>query len=230
MEALDHPLSPNEFSSSVNSLRAPIRLGFLGLASDSKGFPLFVDLANEMTSKYKDQVEFHAIGRLPENGSHVRGLEALTTKPGLTRISRADFVQRVIPLHFVILPHAEEYYGLSASGVLLDAIAWEKPLVARSIPIFESLFEKHGDIGYLFHSDRELREIVSHLVQTVDDSHYQRQVCNIKKAQSARTPAALAASYREICRKQEAAAGPHANSLRRVARIQLKERALGSSQ
>lgn len=218
VEALDHPLSPNESGSPMNHFRAPIRLGFLGLASESKGFPLFVELANEMTSKYRHQVEFHAVGRLPADGSRVMGLEALATKPGLTRVSRTDFIEGVVPLHFVILPHAEEYYGLSASGVLLDAIAWEKPLVARSIPIFENLFKKHGDIGYLFNNDRELMEIVARLVQTVDEARYQRQVFNIRKAQSSRTPSALAASYLEICRKQEAAV-PHAHSLRRFARF-----------
>jgi len=51
-------------------------------------------------------------------------------------------------------------YTLTTSGILLDAIAWEKPVIARKIPIFEAMLEKHGDIGYLFRDDTELKEII----------------------------------------------------------------------
>jgi hypothetical protein len=63
------------------------------------------------------------------------------------------------------------------------------------------MFRTHGDIGYLFHNDTELKVVVEHIMQRVDKAHYDRQVLNLRKARSSRTPTALAASYREICRK-----------------------------
>lgn len=201
VEALDHPLPPNEEGVNTNGLGMPIYFGFLGLASASKGFPLFVQLAKEITAKYQDQAEFHAIGRFARTRTPTLGINALATRPGVDRLSRVDFIEGLKKLHFVVFPHAEGRYTLSASGTMLDALAWEKPLIARRIPLFENMFRMHGDIGYLFHDDTELKQIVEHIVQRADKSQYNRQVCNLRRARSSRTPTALAASYREICNK-----------------------------
>jgi hypothetical protein len=201
VEALNHPLPPNEAGSNSNDFNTPIRFGFLGLANESKGFSVFVRLAKEMATKYQDQVEFHAIGRLPAEGNPTLMLDALATKPGVRRMSRVDFIQGVKQLHFIIFPHHAGDYDLSPSGTLLDAIAWEKPLVARSLPIFGNMLKNHGDIGYLFSNDMELREVVEHIIQKLDKLRYHRQVLNIRKVRASRTPEALAASYREICRE-----------------------------
>jgi hypothetical protein len=67
----------------------------------------------------------------------------------------------------------------TASGVLLDAIAWEKPVIARKIPIFEAMFEKHGELGYLFNDDTELKAIVERIVQAAEKSRYSCQVQNL---------------------------------------------------
>lgn len=201
IEALDHPISPNGAQFDAADFGKPIRFGFLGLADRSKGFPLFVRLANQTTKKYGWRAEFHAIGRLPKDGTQVDGAEVLTTKPANKRMSRANFVQGIIPLHYVVLPHEAVYYMLTASGVLLDAIMWEKPVLARRIPIFEAMFEKHGDIGYLFTDDMELMDIVDKILQASDKERYCTQVRNLRMVRKAREPETLAASYRDICSK-----------------------------
>ena len=114
-------------------------------------------------------------------------------------MGRRDFIQSVKQLHLVIFPHHPRHYDLSPSGTLLDAIAWEKPLLARSLPIFEDMLKNHGDIGYLFRNDMELREVVEHIIQKRDKLHHHRQVLNIRKARASRTSEALAATYRATC-------------------------------
>jgi hypothetical protein len=201
IETLEHPISPNEGATQTIALSEPIRFGFLGLADGSKGFPLFVELANHVTAKYGGRAEFHAIGHLPLNGIVVNGTDSLATKPVTTHMSRAGFLRSLGLLHFVVLPHEAASYTLTASGVLLDAIAWEKPVIARKIPIFEAMFEKHGELGYLFNDDTELKGIVERIVQAADKSRYSCQVQNLRSARKSRNPETLAASYRELCRK-----------------------------
>ena len=200
IEALDHPISPTEGASQTVDLNEPIRFGFLGLAIEIKGFPLFVKIANEITAKYERRAEFHVIGRFPKDGKPVNGTNALATKPTDVQMNRADFIRCVSPLHFVVLPHEAASYTLSASGVLLDAIAWEKPVIARKIPIFEAMFEKHGDIGHLFSDDTELKSIVEQILQAADKSRYRRQVFNLRSLRKSRAPEALATAYREMCK------------------------------
>ena len=203
VEVLEHPLPPNEAESKFNQLSSPIRFGFLGLANEAKGFPVFVKLAEEITEKFRDQAEFHAIGRLSVDGHPTLRIDALTTKPGVERLSRADYIHGVEPLHFIVLPHHASFYDLNSSGTLLDALAWSKPLIARKILIFEKFFAKHGDIGYVFSTDRELREIIEHILEGGDKTHYDEQVHNVQKARGSRAPEALAVEYRNMCEKME---------------------------
>jgi hypothetical protein len=200
IEALEHPISPNEGGLETVDLIEPIRFGFLGVALKSKGFPLFVELADEVTAKYGRRLEFHAIGLSRGGDTPLNGTSALATKPADKQMPRAEFVRGVSPLHFVVLPHEAASYTLSASGVLLDAITFEKPIIARKIPIFEAMFEKHGDIGYLFNDDTDLTGIVERILQTADKSRYRRQVLNLRSARKSRDPEVLAAAYREMCR------------------------------
>jgi hypothetical protein len=199
IETFEHPISPNEGATQAIDLVEPIRFGFLGLADRAKGFPLFVELADHVTARYERRAEFHAIGHLPVNGTLVNGTEALATKPGTTHMSREKFLRSVRSLHFVVLPHEAASYALTASGVFLDAIAWEKPVIARRMPIFEAMFEKHGDIGYLFDEDKELKDVVERIVRSADKSHYHCQVLNLRNARKSRAPDTLAVSYRAMC-------------------------------
>jgi glycosyltransferase involved in cell wall biosynthesis len=198
IEVFEHPISPNEGSCQTVDFKDPIRFGFLGLADKPKGFPLFVKLANHITPKYGARVEFHAIGRFPQNDGAMNGTEILAIKPGITRMGRVDFMRGVSPLHFVVLPHEALSYTLAASGVLLDAIAWGKPVIARRIPIFEAMFERHGDIGYLFNDEDELKDGVERILIRRDKSRYHNQVINVLAARQSRVPEALAASYRQL--------------------------------
>lgn len=199
VQVLHHPLPPNEIETRPGGLGTPVRFGFLGLASIPKGFPVFANLAHEICSTCKEQAEFHVIGRIPQEGISSLKLEALATKPSKDRLSRNDYVLGLDQLDFIIFPHQESNYELNASGTLVDALAWGKPLIARKIPLFENLFSRYGDIGYLFSQDTELSQIVQTIVQKADKAHYQQQVLNIQKARCCRTPEVLAVDYRKIC-------------------------------
>ncbi len=201
VEVLYHPLPPNEAVSITNHLSTPIRFGFLGLANEAKGFPVFVQLAEQINEKYRERTEFHAIGRRSSEGNPTLRTNNLITKPGVERLSRADYIQGVAQLHFIVLPFQVSQYELNSSGTLLDAMAWGKPLIARKISMFENLFAKHGDIGYLFSTDEELRDIVEDIVKSDDKARYDEQVRNIEKMRCSRSPEILAATYQNICEK-----------------------------
>lgn len=203
IEAFEHPISPTEGAAEVVELSEPIRFGFLGTALKSKGYPLFVEAANAVTTKYGRRAEFHVIGRCPEESKGVKGTEALATRPAGSQLTREDFVRGVQPLHFIVLPYEADAYVLSASGVLLDAIAWEKPVIARKIPTFEAMFERHGDIGYLFDDNSELTCIVEQILQATDVSRYRRQALILRDVRKSRDPETLAAAYSELCRANE---------------------------
>jgi len=200
IESYDHPISPGEGSSQAIDLSEPIRFGFLGLADKSKGFPLFVNAANYVADRYGRRTEFHAIGHTQGVSMPVNSTEVLVTKPARGQVSRAEFTQGISQLHFVVLPYEGGSYVVTASGVMLDAIAWQKPVIARKLPIFEAMFEQYGDIGYLFTHDEELQYLMEQIVRYADKLRYHAQVVNLLSARKARAPETLAESYRSLCR------------------------------
>jgi len=199
IEVLEHPLPPNESNQHPRKLSSPVKFGFLGVANEVKGFPAFSKLAADMSTEHPGKAEFHVIGRLPPDANSKPEMEFLTTKPTTERLSRDEYIERIKPLHFIIMPYHRDYYELSPSGTLLDAIAWQIPIIATRLPIFERSFKNYGDVGYLITNEKELLAIVESLVERLDAGRYARQVSNLHKARLARKPEALADVYREIC-------------------------------
>jgi glycosyltransferase involved in cell wall biosynthesis len=197
LAVLDHPIPSIDLPASDVEFRAPFRFGFLGLASDAKGFPAFLEMAAVLRERFCDRVEFHAIGTLPPN-SLVPSMEALTVKPAMTKSSRSDFTRDIQQLHYVCLPYQGEHYELSPSGVLMDAIAFGKPVLSTGIPVVRALFERFGDIGYLCTDTLDFCDAITQIVNEADELRYRSQVRALRAVRESRTPAALAPTYRNM--------------------------------
>jgi hypothetical protein len=195
VDVFEHPLPPNEGEATTVCLSLPIRFGFVGLANRYRGFPIFLRLASQMTESCREQVEFHAIGTLRDERLRIKGLEALATQPAARRLDRESFVQKLKQLHYVIFPFQREYYESVASGSLLDAIAFEKPIIASDIPIFGDLFKKFGEMGYLCSSEADFRSTLENIVTQPDPQKYAEHVRNMRGLKASRTPRALAAKF-----------------------------------
>jgi glycosyltransferase involved in cell wall biosynthesis len=99
-----------------------------------------------------------------------------------------------------MLPLAPTYYRLSASGALIDAITWAKPIISSDIPICADAFRAGGDIGFLCKDAGEMRTVIDRIVQSPDPERYGRQVQALARLRDQRMPAALAETYASILR------------------------------
>jgi glycosyltransferase involved in cell wall biosynthesis len=200
LEVIEHPIPPNEEMLHSIELNLPVKFGFLGRVQEVRGFPVFLNLASEMVKEYQDRVEFHVVGRCTEkNFSYTT--DALATKPSSERLERHKFIEMAKKLHFIIFPLSPQFYQLTASGSLMDAVAWEKPIIAGNIPMLTRLFRNYGDIGYIFHDELELYETVKCIIEKCDNRHYELQINNMKKVREGRSANVLGKAYREICAK-----------------------------
>ncbi len=201
LEVIEHPIPPNEQALRLIGLRPPVKFGFLGRAEEVRGFPVFLKLASAMVKEYQGKVEFHAIGRYNKKEDFSSITDVLVTKPCMERLERRDFIEKAKKLHFVIFPLSPQFYHLAASGSVMDAIAWGKPVIARNIPILASLFRNYGDIGFIFDDEIELHEIVRNIIERGNDTHYKLQIDNMKKVREDRSTIVLAKTYRKIYAK-----------------------------
>jgi glycosyltransferase involved in cell wall biosynthesis len=178
-------------------LSLPVTIGYLGLVTKLKGFPIFRDIAEKAKRQLGEKVSFLAIGHtkgrpLPEN------IDCLDVKPKTDFLSRQEYTGLVARCHYICLPFARELYALSASGTLLDAIALRKPIIAFDAAVLEDAFRLYGDIGYLCTSPDEMFEAIENILRLHDVKRYREQQKNMEKFFTARQPAALAKIYRQI--------------------------------
>jgi hypothetical protein len=179
----------------------PIRIGLVGLATAAKGTALFLEIACEMTARFPGKVTFHHVGRLTPEADPVP-FAVLAEPPSTEHLPRAEFIARLSALHYVFLPISERYYNLSASGALLDAMTWAKPVIARALPIVSPHFRRFGDIGYLCDSDAAMRTAVESILTGMDADRYAGQVAAMQALRAARTPTALAVTYRALVERE----------------------------
>ncbi len=113
-------------------------------------------------------------------------------------IPRPEFIEKLRRLHYVCLLLQPGYYELSASGALLDAITWLRPIIATRVPIIVDLFERFGDIGDLCDDLDGMRTAITRLADNPDPARYDRQVANLRRVRGSREPGTLAADYRRM--------------------------------
>ena len=197
--ALDHPFPHSQGYSNCLSLAKPFKFVYIGVAAERKGFSSFLDTAEKIKEEYREEAEFHALGRLP--ATYKNRLDAimkvLNTRPSDSILDREEFVKRLKTMHYVCLFFDEKYYRLSASGVLLDAIAFEKPIISSDLQLFRDIEREFGDIGYICNSQNYV-EAVQSIIESGDKRRYRLQTNNLKKLKAARLPQNLAQKYRHL--------------------------------
>ena len=197
-DVLAHPINQAEVINQPDATpMPPIRIGLVGQATEAKGITPFLALAAHFQQINPHDVSFHLVGRAPD-GSDLARFSPLADPISTEHWSREAFLARLGSLHYVCLPLQPEYYELSASGALIDAITWLKPVIATKLPIVRDLFDGFGDIGVLCDDVESMRAAIASLIAVPDPAHYEAQREALRAARDSRTPDTLAREYRAL--------------------------------
>jgi len=186
----------------VDTPTPPVRFAILGIAGRSKGLDVFARLAKHVKESAGEAADFRLVGKL-QSGWQALDLSGISGPLPLTEdwLPRSVFEAELRQLHFAILPYNANYYAYAASGVLLDALKWRKPIISFRVPPVLELAERFGDIGYICDDEQHMRETVGVLVSAFDPDRYQRQRRNLDAAYVSRLPIAIAAEFRNHVRQ-----------------------------
>lgn len=197
-DVLQHPINSTEVDLQLpQRLSKPTRIGFVGQATDAKGIAPFLSMASDLKNRFGNDVVFELIGRVPP-GSDLSRFAILDKAVTHDYLSREEFCARLACVHYVCLPFQSVYYNLSASGALIDAVTWLKPVIACRVPLVADLFEQFGDLGYLCANMDAMKAQIECLLASPDTKRYDKQIEAMRLARDARLPAALAKDYRNI--------------------------------
>lgn len=197
-DVLPHPVSADEADSAPPPPAAPpVRIGFVGMAIPDKGIDIFLDLAREMKARHGDRVAFHLVGSARQ-GADPAPFAPLAHPVDFGLLPRAEFTARLAMLHYVMLPFQPGYYTLSASGGLLDAVTWLKPIIATRTPTVEEMFAAYGDIGMLCDDAAGLRAALETVLAEGIGDHYAARADALRRLRDARLPEFLSRQYRAM--------------------------------
>jgi len=197
-DVLPHPANPAEITQQPSlTQQYPVRVGLVGQATEAKGVTAFLETARQFKQRHGGRVEFYLIGRVFP-GDDISRFAGLDGPVSTQQIARNTFRELLGRLHFVFLPLRPEYYRLAASGAVLDAITWLKPVIATDIPIVAGIFADFGDIGYLCSTTEDMQHALESVLTSMDPTRYAEQVEAMRRAREARLPKSLAQDLRRM--------------------------------
>ena len=184
VECILHPL-PEDHSNTILSSSVDFSLGktlcFPGTFNKEKGAELFCELA-ELKS---EQLKFVVAGKLATDFKMKNTEHLFTLPPAKAPLTRADFSNIINSSHFIFLGHEPSVYKWVASGVYLDALSYEKPIIAKKSQFFEGEFRKYGEFGFLFEHIDELEVFFSSKLNKESYALYRNNINNAKRGRSA---------------------------------------------
>lgn len=196
-DVLPLPINLAETPDRPATLAPPVRIGFVGQATAAKGIGEFLAIAAAMKARHGARVAFHVIGRASP-GLPVPDGAALAEPIPTDYLSRAEFTRRLAALHYVCLPLTGGYYRLAASGALIDAVTWLKPVITGPAPIAADWFAGFGDIGHLCPDTAAMQAAIDAILRDMDAHRYAAQAEAMRAARASRSPEALARVYAGI--------------------------------
>jgi hypothetical protein len=189
---LEHPILVSEWSTEPPSAQTDrLTIAFLGNARKSKGFEVFVRLADGAA---RTDLDFQAIGVAAPDTDHL-DVSRLSRKPSRAPLSRTEYVQATREADLICLPLHGRAYDFTASGTISDAVSALKPIVAFRNRTLDAIVARYGPIGWLVDSEAEL----FYLIQTLDPRAFfaarPQWVENLSRMREARRPENVARAY-----------------------------------
>jgi glycosyltransferase involved in cell wall biosynthesis len=201
---LPHPVAApvNVECTENDTARSPVFFGFLGVSSKDKGFDRFCEAAKDVKLKYPGKALFHTIGKLATDSGDI-DTSFLDLKPLENFLDRAQYEEQLKRLDYCIFPYKADSYRLTASGAILDAVAWLKPVICSKTALTESLFKEYGDIGYMYDLNSSLTDTLLEVILEQNERRYAQQVDNLKRFRDSRQIASLTEVFFEIVEAQK---------------------------
>jgi hypothetical protein len=149
---LPHPIEPFSQSDIVVSHQVKNTICFPGTFNLEKGANAFAELA---LSAKKDNVSFIVAGKKSPSFSDYDP-NLFRINPNNEFLARNEFVSLVKSSRYLFLGHNEKIYRWCASGVYLDALKYEIPIIAKTSAFFKRENLIAGEIGFFYDNISEV--------------------------------------------------------------------------
>lgn len=136
-----------------------LRIGYIGYISNTKGFNVFLDVVKHINSlNIENSPEFVVVG----GGASQELLSEVKTIKNLvmfnTHLPYDQMLDEISKLDYALFMYPS--YALKFSAAFLDALSMGIPVIALRNPMFDFVFQKMGNVGYLNNSKEEIIDTI----------------------------------------------------------------------
>jgi hypothetical protein len=172
-----------------------IRFGSYGVGSFEKGTDIFFRLAEELQSaKTTYKPTFTLIGYIDKRLNDVPPRSVNIPSPDVP-LDQEAYAKYSRCIDYALFFYRPDAYALRASGAILDAFSFVKPIIALKSPTSEYYFKKMGDIGYLCENYNAMRDTVLDILERGPTDRYRHQQENILTQRVQFSPASVSVKF-----------------------------------
>lgn len=163
----------------------PLVFVHIGIASMLKQSFLFFKLAEAAGEDVKNnKAIFKLIGKNEDiPASEIN--EFVINAGSHSMLSRSEYETGIQSAHYAVFFHSNDNYEFTVSGSVLDAIDFEKPLIALKNDLFEAIFKSAGNIGFLCADYNEMLNVINLIIQNKNEEVYKMMQQNMKQFKAA---------------------------------------------
>lgn len=154
---------------------------FIGNCLYKKGGKSFITAAKNIAD-VSDSI-FEVIGAYDLSEKDISTNLKLLSSPH-KMISRKLFDESLEKITYACFPYPSDTYRFTASGAVLDAIIYLKPIIYIKNDYFDGIFEKSENIGYRCENEEDFIKTIKEIDSHPDIDCYKKQIENLKKLQS----------------------------------------------
>lgn len=155
--SIDHPYlkAPIIDNYSLSALyKDKIKIGIPGLINQNRGLNETKKLLESINIDVSN-VQLFALSRVVSDIDLEKiGLIYLNNSKGLLPVD--EYSNYVKQMDYILVMYSVGSYKLTASGAVLEALWWQKPIIALKNDYLVYLFKKYGDMGILCESIEEV--------------------------------------------------------------------------
>lgn len=184
---IDHPTLRKNFCNIEPFQNGKINFGLVGIIDKKKNGENLLELLNYLKDTDFSKFKILLIGHIRNKNTdeylkNISNFEFFETfSDSLDFISEQQLKELENQVDYNIYTYNIDGYKLTASGAFIDAVTFEKPILAIKNDYLEYYFSKYGNIGYLFDNPKDMAQKIIDISNNPNIEEYTEQKENIKK-------------------------------------------------
>lgn len=161
--SINHPYFISKTNSPTkDKTNHPLKIGTIGVMKKEKGLYSLIELSQILEPEIKtNKLILQSIGKVEGiNISYYPLIQWIGAEKGLPR---KEFDAYINDLDYILYLYPQDSYKLTASGALMDAIKWQKPIISFPNDYFNS-FLANIKIGFIH---KDLNEIATYIKSAI---------------------------------------------------------------